>query len=347
MKADITLQFNAMDVRQTKLERASKATKETPKSRSARHSAASPRSPSFLLAAARLQRLDGRARLRASTRPGKSSLAPPKRDRRRQDADRTRQGREGRTRCLDVAYTQLPDGGDQFDDWLDIAKGSLTELAKTYEGDQVSPDIIIPLVVAGLDLLATMAAKGEVTPEKLAEVKSKYEAVGGDWDAAVKAAKRVQASESNKLSPPRGGSVGMALIGPLVFRLTSVSGMLQWRHGDRDRDVASEPQAAPKRKDEEPRRDGQARPRAPIARRQVRARTRRTAHRARLHHPQVPHVLKGQARQRRTHRMGQVHHRRTRRRQHHRQRPQLHRLRRMATSPVRSPLQAHRRRHIR
>ena len=32
MKADITLQFNAMDVRQTKLERASKATKETPKS---------------------------------------------------------------------------------------------------------------------------------------------------------------------------------------------------------------------------------------------------------------------------------------------------------------------------
>lgn len=53
----------------------------------------------------------------------------------------------------------------------------------------MSPDIIIPLVVAGLDLLATMAAKGEVTPEKLAEVKSKYEAVGGDWDAAVKAAK--------------------------------------------------------------------------------------------------------------------------------------------------------------
>ena len=36
--------------------------------------------------------------------------------------------------ALDVAYTQLPDGGDQFDDWLDIAKGSLTELAKTYEG---------------------------------------------------------------------------------------------------------------------------------------------------------------------------------------------------------------------
>jgi site-specific DNA-methyltransferase (adenine-specific) len=32
MKADIQLQFNALDVRQTKLERASKATKETPKS---------------------------------------------------------------------------------------------------------------------------------------------------------------------------------------------------------------------------------------------------------------------------------------------------------------------------
>ncbi len=53
----------------------------------------------------------------------------------------------------------------------------------------MSPDIIIPLVVAGLDLLATMAAKGEVTPEKLAEVKSKYDAIGGDWDAAVSAAK--------------------------------------------------------------------------------------------------------------------------------------------------------------
>jgi len=26
-----------------------------------------------------------------------------------------------------VAYTQLPDGGDQFEDWLDIAKGSLTD----------------------------------------------------------------------------------------------------------------------------------------------------------------------------------------------------------------------------
>lgn len=36
--------------------------------------------------------------------------------------------------ALDVAYTQLPDGGDQFEDWLTVAKGSLTELAKTYEG---------------------------------------------------------------------------------------------------------------------------------------------------------------------------------------------------------------------
>ena len=36
--------------------------------------------------------------------------------------------------ALDVAYTQLPDGGDQFEDWLAVARGSLTELAKTYEG---------------------------------------------------------------------------------------------------------------------------------------------------------------------------------------------------------------------
>ncbi len=36
--------------------------------------------------------------------------------------------------ALDVAYTQLPDGGDQFEDWLKVAQGSLTELAKTYEG---------------------------------------------------------------------------------------------------------------------------------------------------------------------------------------------------------------------
>lgn len=53
----------------------------------------------------------------------------------------------------------------------------------------MTPELIIPLVVAGLDALAALAAKGEVTPEQLAEVKSKYDAIGGDWDAAVKAAK--------------------------------------------------------------------------------------------------------------------------------------------------------------
>lgn len=36
--------------------------------------------------------------------------------------------------ALSVAYTQLPDGGQQFEDWLSVAQGSLTELAKTYEG---------------------------------------------------------------------------------------------------------------------------------------------------------------------------------------------------------------------
>lgn len=53
----------------------------------------------------------------------------------------------------------------------------------------MTPDLIIGLVVAGLDALASMQAKGEVTPEQLAAVKSKYDAIGGDWDAAVKAAK--------------------------------------------------------------------------------------------------------------------------------------------------------------
>lgn len=54
---------------------------------------------------------------------------------------------------------------------------------------KLTPDQIISLVVIGLDALATMQANGEVTPEKLAEVKSKYDTIGGDWDAAVKAAK--------------------------------------------------------------------------------------------------------------------------------------------------------------
>jgi len=53
----------------------------------------------------------------------------------------------------------------------------------------VNADLIIPLVVAGLDALTALAAKGEVTPEKLAEVKSKYDAIGGDWDAVVDKAK--------------------------------------------------------------------------------------------------------------------------------------------------------------
>lgn len=36
--------------------------------------------------------------------------------------------------ALSVAYSQLPDGGQQFEDWLSVAQGSLSELAKTYEG---------------------------------------------------------------------------------------------------------------------------------------------------------------------------------------------------------------------
>lgn len=54
---------------------------------------------------------------------------------------------------------------------------------------KLTPDQIISLVVIGLDTLATMQANGEVTPEKLAEVKSKYDTIGGDWDAAVAKAK--------------------------------------------------------------------------------------------------------------------------------------------------------------
>lgn len=54
---------------------------------------------------------------------------------------------------------------------------------------KLTPDQIISLVSIGLDTLAVMQAKGEVTPEKLADVKSKYDAIGGDWDKAVAKAK--------------------------------------------------------------------------------------------------------------------------------------------------------------
>jgi len=54
---------------------------------------------------------------------------------------------------------------------------------------KLTPDQIISLVSIGLDTLAAMQAKGEVTPEKLADVKSQYDAIGGDWDADVDKAK--------------------------------------------------------------------------------------------------------------------------------------------------------------
>lgn len=38
--------------------------------------------------------------------------------------------------ALSVAYSQIPDGGDAFEDWLKVAQGSLVELAKTYGGEQ-------------------------------------------------------------------------------------------------------------------------------------------------------------------------------------------------------------------
>lgn len=34
--------------------------------------------------------------------------------------------------ALAVAETQLPDGGDSFEEWMLVAKGGIVELAKTY-----------------------------------------------------------------------------------------------------------------------------------------------------------------------------------------------------------------------
>lgn len=36
--------------------------------------------------------------------------------------------------ALDVARTQLPDGGDSFEEWMAVARGALRELALSYDG---------------------------------------------------------------------------------------------------------------------------------------------------------------------------------------------------------------------
>ena len=49
----------------------------------------------------------------------------------------------------------------------------------------MNPALIIALVEGGIALLESMAAKGEVTPEKVAEIKAKAKASESAWDAAV------------------------------------------------------------------------------------------------------------------------------------------------------------------
>ena len=53
----------------------------------------------------------------------------------------------------------------------------------------MNPALIIALVEGGIALLESMAAKGEVTPEKVAEIKAKAKASEYAWDAAVEKAK--------------------------------------------------------------------------------------------------------------------------------------------------------------
>lgn len=57
------------------------------------------------------------------------------------------------------------------------------------KGTTVNPALIIALVEGGIALLESMAAKGEVTPEKVAEIKAKAKASESAWDAAVEKAK--------------------------------------------------------------------------------------------------------------------------------------------------------------
>ena len=53
----------------------------------------------------------------------------------------------------------------------------------------MNPALIIALIQGGIELLEAMAAKGEVTAEKVAEIKAKAKASESAWDAAVEQAK--------------------------------------------------------------------------------------------------------------------------------------------------------------
>lgn len=53
----------------------------------------------------------------------------------------------------------------------------------------MTPATIIAMIQGGISILEAMAAKGEVTAEKVAEIKAKAAASEAKWDAAVDAAK--------------------------------------------------------------------------------------------------------------------------------------------------------------
>lgn len=61
----------------------------------------------------------------------------------------------------------------------------------------MDPAIIITLVNAGIAALEAMAAKGEVTAEKVAEIKARAVVSEAKWDAAVDAAKARLADDGN------------------------------------------------------------------------------------------------------------------------------------------------------
>lgn len=56
----------------------------------------------------------------------------------------------------------------------------------------MNPATILAMIEGGIAILEAMAAKGEVTPEKVAEIKARAAVSEAKWDAAVEAAKARQ-----------------------------------------------------------------------------------------------------------------------------------------------------------
>lgn len=54
---------------------------------------------------------------------------------------------------------------------------------------KMTPELAILLAGLALDAIESFSRTGEITPEQLAEVKAKYDAVGKSWDDRVAAAK--------------------------------------------------------------------------------------------------------------------------------------------------------------